>query len=75
PPLVEFMSSGPIVAIVLEGEGAISAVRAIAGATDPSQALPGTIRHNYGDSTRENIVHASDSPESAAREIAFHFGD
>jgi nucleoside-diphosphate kinase len=72
-PLVDFMSSGLIVTMVIEGESAIAAVRAIAGATDPSQALAGTIRHNYGDSTRENVVHASDSPESASREIAFHF--
>jgi nucleoside-diphosphate kinase len=71
--LVGFMTSGPIVAMIVEGEAAISAVRAIAGATDPSQALPGTIRHNYGDSTRENVIHASDSVASAEREIAFHF--
>lgn len=72
-PLINFMSSSPIVVMVIEGESAISAVRAIAGATDPLQALPGTIRHNFGDSTRENVVHASDSPASAEREIIFHF--
>lgn len=73
-PLMGFMTSGPIVAMVVEGEGAVAAVRAIAGATDPKTALPGTLRHNYGDSVRENLIHASDSIDSADREIKFHFG-
>lgn len=72
-PLIGFMTSGPIVAMVVEGDNAISAVRAIAGATNPADALPGTIRYDYAPNTRENIVHASDSPASAAREIRFHF--
>jgi nucleoside-diphosphate kinase len=74
-PLIGFMTSGPIVAMVVEGDNAIQAVRAIAGATNPADALPGTIRYDYATSTRENIVHASDSPKSAAREIRFHFPD
>jgi nucleoside-diphosphate kinase len=72
-PLIAFMTSGPIVAMVVEGEGAIQAVRSIAGATNPAEALPGTLRYDYAPNTRENIVHASDSPKSAEREIRFHF--
>ncbi len=73
PGLIQFMTSGPIVAMVVSGENAISAVRAIAGATNPKEALPGTLRYDYGTSTRENILHASDSTKSAEREINFHF--
>jgi nucleoside-diphosphate kinase len=74
-PLVKFMTSGPIVAMVVEGENAITAVRAIAGATNPKDALPGTVRFDYAPNTRENILHASDSLKSAQREISFHFGN
>ncbi|MFH0922243.1 MAG: nucleoside-diphosphate kinase [Fibrobacterota bacterium] len=72
-PLIGFMTSGAIVAMVVEGDNAIAAVRAIAGATNPAEALPGTIRYDFAPNTRENIIHASDSTQSAAREIRFHF--
>lgn len=71
--LCEFMSSGPIVAMVLEGENAISRVRQILGATDPAKAEEGTLRKLYGTNVGENAVHGSDSPESAAYEIPFFF--
>lgn len=71
--LCEFMSSGPIVAMVLEGENAISRVRQILGATDPAKAEEGTLRKLYGTNVGENAVHGSDSPESAAYEIQFFF--
>ena len=71
--LTRFMSSGPVVAMVLEGEGAIERVRGIMGATDPQKAAPGTIRRLYADNVQENIVHGSDSPESAAFEIPYFF--
>lgn len=71
--LCEFMSSGPIVAMVLEGENAISRVRQILGATDPAKAEEGTLRKLYGSNVGENAVHGSDSPESAAYEIPFFF--
>jgi nucleoside-diphosphate kinase len=74
PGLMKFMTSGPIVAMVVRGKNAIAAVRAIAGATNPREALPGTIRFDYAPNTTRNVVHASDSPKSAAREIRFHFG-
>ncbi len=73
PPLREFVTSGPLVAIVLEGDEAIEVVRAINGATDGRKAAPGTIRGDLSLSNRENLVHGSDSPESAAREIALWF--
>jgi nucleoside-diphosphate kinase len=72
-PLTDFMSSGPIVVMVLEGERAIERVREIMGATDPKKAAPGTIRAQYADNIQENIVHGSDSPESAAYEIPYFF--
>ena len=76
-PLVEFMSSGPVVSLVAEGHRVIEGFRALAGATDPSTALPGTIRgdlgRDWGLAVQQNIVHGSDSPESAAREIALWF--
>ena len=75
PPLRAFATSGPLVALVLEGDEAISVVRALNGATDGRQAAPGTIRGDLSLSNRENLVHASDSPESAAREIALWFPD
>ncbi|WP_028950453.1 nucleoside-diphosphate kinase [Sulfurihydrogenibium subterraneum] len=71
--LCEFMSSGPIVAMVWEGENVIARVRQIMGATDPSKAEEGTLRKLYGTNVGENAVHGSDSPESAAYEIPFFF--
>ena len=73
PPLREFITSGPLVAMVLEGDEAISVVRGINGATDGRAAAAGTIRGDLSLSNRENLVHASDSPESAAREIGIFF--
>lgn len=71
--LVEYMLSSPIVAMVLEGELAISLVRKLAGATNINDSLPGTIRGDFASQTQLNIVHASDSPESAEREINLFF--
>lgn len=71
--LCDFMSSGPIVAMVLEGENAISRVRQILGATDPAKAEEGTLRRLYGSNVGENAVHGSDSVESANYEIPFFF--
>ncbi|MGH3458018.1 nucleoside-diphosphate kinase [Aeromicrobium sp.] len=73
PPLREFATSGPLVAMVLEGDEAINVVRTLTGATDGRQADPGTIRGDLSLSNRENLVHASDSAESADREIALWF--
>jgi nucleoside-diphosphate kinase len=73
PPLREFATSGPLVAMVLEGDEAISVVRLLIGVTDGRQAGPGTIRGDFSLSNRENLVHASDSEESSAREIALWF--
>ena len=75
PPLRTFITSGPSVALVLEGDEVIEVVRALNGATDGRKAAPGTIRGDFSLSNRENLVHGSDSPESAAREIAFWFPD
>ncbi len=72
-PLVAYMTSKPVVAMVLERKEAVRVLRAIVGATDPDNAQPGTIRGDYGIITRENIVHASDSPASAEREIDLFF--
>ncbi|CAB4758388.1 unannotated protein [freshwater metagenome] len=76
-PLLEFMASGPIVAMVAEGNRVIEGFRSLAGATDPTVAAPGTIRgdlaRDQGTKVVQNIVHGSDSPESAAREIAIFF--
>jgi nucleoside-diphosphate kinase len=71
--LVEFITSGPLVAIVAEGDRAVEAFRALAGATDPVKALPGTIRGDFALQVSQNIVHGSDSPESAEREIKIFF--
>jgi nucleoside-diphosphate kinase len=71
--LVEFMTSGPVVVQVLEGENAIAKYREIMGATDPAKAADGTIRKVYARSIQENAVHGSDSPETAQREIAQFF--
>ncbi|GAA3532912.1 nucleoside diphosphate kinase [Aeromicrobium flavum] len=73
PPLREFATSGPLVAMVLEGDEAIDVVRALNGATDGRKAAPGTIRGDLSLSNRENLVHASDSEESAAREMNLWF--
>jgi nucleoside-diphosphate kinase len=72
--LVEYTLSGPVVAAVLEGEDAVAVTRRLVGPTGLGDALPGTIRGDYAARTRLNIVHASDSPESARREIALFFG-
>jgi len=71
--LVRYMSSGPVIAQVLEGEGAIARNRDIMGATDPKKAAPGTIRADLAKSIEQNVVHGSDAPETAASEIAFFF--
>jgi nucleoside-diphosphate kinase len=73
--LVEFITSGPLVALVAEGPRAIEAVRALAGATDPVRAAPGTIRGDHALEVQDNIVHGSDSPDSAEREIKIFFPD
>ncbi|MEZ7944090.1 MAG: nucleoside-diphosphate kinase [Halioglobus sp.] len=73
PALIEFMTSGPVVVQVLEGEGAIAKNRELMGATNPTEAAEGTIRADFASSIDANAVHGSDSPESAAREIAYFF--
>jgi nucleoside-diphosphate kinase len=73
--LVEFITSAPTLALVVEGEGAIAVVRATMGATDPAQAAAGTIRGDLALSMPDNLVHGSDSPESAERELALWFPD
>lgn len=76
-PLLEFMSSGPLTAAVIEGHGCIPGFRSLAGATNPTEAAPGSIRgdlgRDWGLAVQQNIVHGSDSPESAAREITIWF--
>ena len=72
--LVEFITSGPTWALVVEGEGAIATMRATIGATNPADAAAGTIRGDLAMSMPDNLVHGSDSPESAAREVALWFG-
>ena len=71
--LVDFITSGPLVAMVAEGEQAIAAFRALAGKTNPIDSAPGTIRGDFGLEVEQNIVHGSDSPESAEREIKIFF--
>jgi nucleoside-diphosphate kinase len=71
--LVEFISSGPVMVQVLEGENAIAKNREIMGATNPSEAAPGTIRADFADSIDKNAVHGSDAPETAKQEIEFFF--
>ena len=73
--LVDYITSSPIVAMVIEGNDAIEGCRATIGATNPIKATPGTIRGDYGQTIGRNLVHGSDSPESAAREIAIWFTD
>src|SRR6201994_1899945 len=71
--LVKYMTSGPVVVQVLEGESAISKNREIMGATDPKKAAPGTIRADLASTIDENVVHGSDAPDTAAREISYFF--
>ncbi len=73
--LVEFITSGPTLALVLDGESAIPTVRTTMGATDPADAAPGSIRGDFALSMPDNLVHGSDSPKSAEREIRLWFGD
>jgi len=75
PDVVQFITSGPVVAMVLEGPGAVAAVRAMMGATNPLDSAPGTMRGDYALDLGRNVVHGSDSPTSAAREIAIFFAD
>ena len=72
--LVQFMTSGPILAMVLEGDDAVAKNREIMGATDPAKAAPGTLRKDFATDVEKNTVHGSDSPENAAVEIAYFFG-
>lgn len=71
--LTDFMSSGPVVIMAVEGEGAIKKIRDIMGATNPKDALPGTIRKDFADSIESNIVHGSDAADTASLEIAYFF--
>jgi nucleoside-diphosphate kinase len=73
--LVAFMTSGPVVLQVLEGEGAVAKNREVMGATDPAKAAPGTIRKDFAESIEANSVHGSDAAETAAQEIKFFFSD
>jgi nucleoside-diphosphate kinase len=75
PELVEFITSGRVVAMVIEGIGAVAAVRSMMGATNPLDSAPGTIRGDYALDLGRNVVHGSDSPGSAAREIAIFFAE
>ena len=75
PGLMEYMMSGPIAAMAVEGENAIERVRAVMGATDPAKAAAGTIRADWAVDVRRNLVHGSDSPESARTEISLFFSD
>ncbi|RKN37653.1 nucleoside-diphosphate kinase [Streptomyces hoynatensis] len=72
-PLIEFMSSGPSVVLLVSGERVIAGMRALAGKTDPIEAGPGSIRGDFGTTVRENLIHASDSEESAERELKIFF--
>jgi nucleoside-diphosphate kinase len=71
--LVEFITSGPVVMMAVEGEGAIGALRTMMGPTDPHDAPPGTIRGDFALEVGRNVIHGSDGPESAARELGLHF--
>src|SRR2546428_8331453 len=71
--LVTFMTSGPGLALALERDDAVTRLREVIGATDPAEAKPGTVRKLYAESKERNAIHASDSPETAAREVAFFF--
>ncbi|HAA34331.1 MAG TPA: nucleoside-diphosphate kinase [Firmicutes bacterium] len=73
--LVNFITSGPVIAMIWEGKQAVQVVRKMMGSTDPQEAMPGTIRGDYGLFTGNNIIHGSDSPESARREISLFFSE
>ena len=73
--LVAFMSSGPALALALERDDAVARLRAVIGTTDPAEAAPGTVRRLYAESKERNAIHASDSAETAQREVAFFFAD
>jgi nucleoside-diphosphate kinase len=73
--LVDFITGGPLVAMVLEGHEAVKAARQVIGATNPIEAAPGSIRGDFGLEVQTNLVHGSDSPESAARETKIFFGE
>ncbi|MCH6567283.1 MAG: nucleoside-diphosphate kinase [Nitrospinae bacterium] len=73
--LTSYISSGPVVAMVLEKEGAILALRQLMGATDPAKAAPGTFRARWGESIERNVIHGSDGPETASEEVAFFFNE
>ncbi|MGI0133304.1 MAG: nucleoside-diphosphate kinase [Thermoplasmata archaeon] len=73
PGLVRHITSGPVLALAIEGRSAIAVVRAITGATDPARAVPGTVRGDFGSAMTPNLIHASDSPTSAERELALYF--
>ena len=72
-PLVAFMTSGPCLPLALERDDAVAKLREVIGATDPNEAAPGTVRALYAESKERNAIHASDSPENAAREVGFFF--
>ena len=72
--LIQFITSGPVVAMELVGDDSVSKVRSLMGATNPIDAKPGTIRHKFGTELEKNVVHGSDSPESAKRELSIFFG-
>lgn len=72
--LIAYVTSGPVVKMVVSGEGAVAKVRTLMGATNPADAAPGTIRGDFGLTMDENVIHGSDSPESAEREIGVFFG-
>ncbi|MUM64527.1 nucleoside-diphosphate kinase [Acidianus infernus] len=71
--LISYITSGPVVCMVIEGDEAVSVIRKMIGATDPKEALPGTIRGDYALSKAENVIHASDSPEKAKKEMSLFF--
>jgi nucleoside-diphosphate kinase len=73
--LVDYMTSGPCLPVALERDDAVAALRRVIGATDPAEAAPGTIRRLYAESKERNAIHASDSPENAAREVGFFFSE
>lgn len=73
--LTAFMASGPVVVVALEREDAVSCLRRLMGATDPAQAEEGTVRRRFGESVERNVIHGSDSPETAAQELRFFFPD
>lgn len=75
PSMKAYITSGPVFRFVLEGDNVIATVRKMNGATNPAEANPGTVRGDYALSIGKNVIHASDAPESAAREIAIHFAD